>query len=322
MLEDIFSKIDNVLPDIEIIEQKIIKLNEVCTTKEIIPYQSQISTMSDVLSNLKSYILAKVEKDKITPDRLDEYHQKLSKAEALRKKYNLSLEKLKEKYEEDKKKLSFLEEIFFTEKEIEQEFNEKTRLVRETASLLQRKREESKKKFESLINNKIRLLGMQTGQISIEFNNTSDLTKDGIATARFVYRSADETSFSHLNKVASGGEISRIMLAFKSILSEKLPNDTIIFDEIDVGIGGNIAFAIGQEMKYIVKNKQLLVITHLPQIAKYADRHFVIKKKIDNKVSTLVETLDRKERVREISRMLGGKAEIKDLEYAENFLLQ
>ena len=173
------------------------------------------------------------------------------------------------------------------------------------------------------MNEKIDFLGMKASEISIDFQNEKEITAEGLGKARFVYRSAKETGYTNLCDIASGGEISRVMLAMKSLLSQKLNIDIIIFDEIDAGIGGNIAFAIGREMQNIVNNhKQLLVITHLPQIAKYADRHFAIEKNIDDKVLTSVKQLSTKNRISEISRMLGGTGTKTDWEYAQNFLLK
>ena len=110
-----------------------------------------------------------------------------------------------------------------------------------------------------------------------------------------------------LGKVASGGELSRIMLAIKTILAESDQIETLIFDEIDAGISGRTAQMVAEKMNVIGKNHQIICITHLPQIAAMADTHFVIEKQVeDNRSITRIRELDKRESVEELARMLGG----------------
>ncbi|MGN1188670.1 MAG: DNA repair protein RecN, partial [Lachnospiraceae bacterium] len=110
-----------------------------------------------------------------------------------------------------------------------------------------------------------------------------------------------------LAKVASGGELSRIMLAIKTVLADQDEIDTLIFDEIDSGISGRTAQMVADKLDRIAKSRQVICITHLPQIAAMADRHFGISKSvIDNKTVTSIKELDNEESVMELARMLGG----------------
>jgi DNA repair protein RecN (Recombination protein N) len=111
-----------------------------------------------------------------------------------------------------------------------------------------------------------------------------------------------------LSKIASGGELSRVMLAIKSLLKEKAHIPTLIFDEIDVGLGGGVAAAMGEKLSLLSDDSQVLAITHSPQLAAYADHHFGVSKEVcDNKTVTSIHCLDPQERIEELSRMLAGK---------------
>ena len=110
-----------------------------------------------------------------------------------------------------------------------------------------------------------------------------------------------------LSKIASGGELSRIMLAFKSVVADKDDTDTLIFDEIDAGISGKTAQMVGNKLKQLSTNHQIICITHLPQIAALADEHFIIEKNVlSNKTTTDIHELNEEESVNELARLLGG----------------
>jgi DNA repair protein RecN (Recombination protein N) len=111
-----------------------------------------------------------------------------------------------------------------------------------------------------------------------------------------------------LSRIASGGELSRIVLAIKKILARNYRVATLLFDEVDAGIGGAIAEAVGEKLREIAKTHQVLCITHLPQIACFGTAHFSVRKNVQaGRTITSVKLLDQKERVEEITRMLGGK---------------
>ena len=133
------------------------------------------------------------------------------------------------------------------------------------------------------------------------------LSPTGYDKIRFL-SSINKNNFEDISKIASGGELSRFMLALKVSLMDVKSRPTIIFDEIDTGIGGSTADAVGNRLKTLSKNLQVLVVTHQPQIAAKADIHFKIRKTSnDNKIKTLIEKLDDKNREIEIARMLSGE---------------
>ena len=109
-------------------------------------------------------------------------------------------------------------------------------------------------------------------------------------------------------RIASGGELSRLMLALKSVAGDDAPGLTLVFDEVDAGIGGRVAEVVGRKLKTIAARQQVVCVTHLPQIAAFADRHLAVRKRVERgRTTTLVEDLSEDGRIEEVARMLGGE---------------
>lgn len=159
------------------------------------------------------------------------------------------------------------------------------------------------------------LLELNFSQVEFEINIThlKDITSGGADEAEFMISLNPGENLKPLVKIASGGELSRIMLGIKSVLAAKDDTDTLIFDEIDTGISGRTAQKVSEKMMGIAKNHQIICITHLPQIAAMADTHFLIEKNVDNDTtSTIIRKISPDEIIEELSRMLGG-TQITDL---------
>jgi DNA repair protein RecN (Recombination protein N) len=152
----------------------------------------------------------------------------------------------------------------------------------------------------------------------------SQLSATGIDQAVFMIAPNVGESLKPLSSIASGGELSRVVLALKAILAECDAVGTVIFDEVDAGIGGAVADVVGKKLNALSKKHQLICITHLPQIARFGDNHFLIFKRVKNKrTQTLIEPLDAEQRIQEVARMLGGvKISATTLEHARELLGQ
>ncbi len=149
-------------------------------------------------------------------------------------------------------------------------------------------------------------------EFEMSFEETADYTAEGKDLAEFLISTNPGEPLRPLAKIASGGELSRIMLAIKTVLADKDDIDTVIFDEIDVGISGRTAQKVSEKMMLIGRTRQVICITHLAQIAAMADSHFRIEKKVENgETRTQIRRLDETESVQELARILGG-AEITD----------
>jgi len=175
------------------------------------------------------------------------------------------------------------------------------------ANIIHEKRKNVKVNFEDLLNSCLLDLGMNNSQLKINLERTHNLQKYGFSIGQFLLKSSKNNEYSDIREIASGGEISRVMLAIKSIISNHTKLSSIIFDEIDTGISGSISSKVGDLMYKMSKKMQVIVITHTAQVASKGDFHFkVFKKEFNNRVVTDVKILNDKERVNEIAEMLSG----------------
>ena len=190
------------------------------------------------------------------------------------------------------------------------------------ANLIHKKRYSVKNDFEKLLNQNLSELGMNNSEIKIDLSKTESIQKNGFSEGRFLLRSNKGDKYSDLRNIASGGEVSRIMLSIKSILSSYIKLSTIIFDEIDTGISGSVSSKVADLMDQMSKNMQVIVITHTPQVASKGDFHYkVFKKEVQNKIITDIKLLEDKDRVKEIAEMLSGDKSNKSANELANELL-
>ncbi|MEO0282172.1 MAG: DNA repair protein RecN, partial [candidate division WOR-3 bacterium] len=174
----------------------------------------------------------------------------------------------------------------------------------ELGLILHKKRVRGSKKFEEYVNECLKNLNMKDTKLNIKIDfSLKNFNEMGYDDVEFFIANRFNEEGQPLKKIASGGEISRIMLSIKDYLRKKDPVMTMIFDEIDIGISGDTATKVAELMKNISKFKQIITITHLPQIAAKADNHIFVSK--DNK-SIKVKELNDEERVKEIARLLGS----------------
>jgi len=190
------------------------------------------------------------------------------------------------------------------------------------ANLIHEKRYSVKNDFEKLLNQNLSELGMNNSEIKIDLSKTESIQKNGFSEGKFLLKSNKGDKYSDLRNIASGGEVSRIMLSIKSILSSYIKLSTIIFDEIDTGISGSVSSKVADLMGQMSKNMQVIVITHTPQVASKGDFHYkVFKKEVENKIITDIKLLEDKDRVKEIAEMLSGDKSNKSANELANELL-
>ena len=160
------------------------------------------------------------------------------------------------------------------------------------------------KELEAILDN----LGMSQARFSIKNSLSENYFKNGKDTLQFLFSANKGGQFGELKKVASGGELSRIMLAIKKVLSENSQLPTIIFDEIDTGVSGEISNKMASIMSTMSEQMQVITITHLPQIAAKGNQHYkVYKEEVNNSTTTSLKQLSEDERIVEIAEMLSGK---------------
>jgi DNA repair protein RecN (Recombination protein N) len=179
--------------------------------------------------------------------------------------------------------------------------------LREQASLLSERRKAVSEKIAEYIATQLGELGMPFAKFKIDYLE-SELTNTGFDKIEFLFSANKQLSFQNVAKVASGGEMSRLMLSIKTLLAKQGDLPTIIFDEIDTGVSGEVADKMGGIIKDVSQDIQIINITHLPQIASKGDYHFfVYKESDDNSTSTQIKMLSKEERITEIAKMLSGQ---------------
>ena len=208
--------------------------------------------------------------------------------------------------------------------------NEILKNLKVIATELSAQRKKFAVNFESEIKEQLVQLGMPSAIFKVEFKQNENqsfesiISLDGIDDVEFMFSANLGQPLKSLVKVISGGEMSRFMLAFKTVISKVDSINTLIFDEIDTGISGNIAHVVAQKMAIVSKHRQVICVSHLPQISAMADNHFLIRKyETENQTQTEVSLLNEGERITEISRLLGGvqNSEV-SLSSAKELLLQ
>lgn len=256
--------------------------------------------------------------------RLNEIEARLNELNRLKKKYGSTVKEMlayKEKIKIE------MDEINNREYHIEQLIKQIDDAEKEAlmiAEKLSDVRKKTAKQLEKDILNELKDLYLENAQFSVQFKRISDetLTKDGIDHVTFMLSTNVGEPLKELDKVASGGELSRIMLALKKIFAEHDHIQTVIFDEIDTGVSGRVAQAIAEKMYQISTTAQTLCITHLPQVAAMADHHLLVEKVIDNDItSTRITALSHEEIVKELGKMMTGtKLTDSALEHAEELI--
>lgn len=252
------------------------------------------------------------------PGRLAAVDDRIEVLGRLKRKHGGTIEAVLTKQASMEKELT---EIGGADEEMERvsaDLDVQTGVMSEKALVLSQKRQEKAVLLEKAIEEEIRALNMAAAQFEVRFRPMgTDLKSVPISADRFTERGRDDCEFylstnvgealKPLNRIASGGELSRIILAMKKVLARSGSVSTIIFDEVDSGIGGATAEIVGEKLKEVALHHQVLCITHLPQIACFGDRHYrVVKRVSDGKANTCMEILSDQERLDEITRMLGG----------------
>ena len=184
---------------------------------------------------------------------------------------------------------------------------EQEKLLREKAVLLSKERQEDAKVLAKQIQGEMQEMGFLDTKFEFHFQEKKEPTEKGLDEVEAYVSLNPGEPLRPLREVGSGGELSRIMLSIKTVLADTEGVSTLIFDEIDSGISGRTAEKVGEKLQKIAKNHQVILITHLPQIAAKADHHFLIEKTVENGVThTGIHPLEEKESIEELARLLGG----------------
>ncbi len=253
-----------------------------------------------------------------SPDRLDQVHQRLHALEKLTKKYGASCREILGFL--DKCQSELQEILAYTERSecLSRQFDAEAEAYRRCAEKLSAKRRQDAVRLESEIGREFKALAMERMKLHVRFGTQEEGQDQTRFPASYGLHGMDRVEFllapnkgeemRPLAKIASGGELSRLMLSIRSLCRNEESDKTFVFDEVDAGIGGRVAEAVGRRLRSIAEENQVLCVTHLPQIAAFARCHFSVRKEVvDGRTETIVKTLSDTERIQELSRMLGGE---------------
>ncbi len=288
----------------------------------LLPLASRIKSctleIEDIYETLKDYL----ENMQYSQVELDQMQSRLAQLQKIKKKYGPSLSSVIEFKNNIDSKLSALtngeDDIIFIEKKL----NKAKAELKEKAYELSARRKKSSLKLSSSIEKTLKKLGMKHASFAVNLT-TKDFHLDGIDNVDFLMSANPGVEKRSIKEIASGGELSRVMLAIKTTLSEKDKVSILVFDEVDAGIGGEVATNVAQALLDLAATSQVIAITHLASIASKAHSHLMVKKYVEHDLSfTSIVELNDEERVSEIARMLSGDSNSKvSLEHAKALLV-
>jgi DNA repair protein RecN (Recombination protein N) len=308
---DSLMKMKNEIDELEKIDKTFTDVNK--------EYESAVAIISEIANTLRSYN-GKIEVD---PEKLAEIRERIGSIYLLKKKYGGSVKAVLEHREKIGDEFSVAENYSGKIAELEA----KIKTVREncgsTAERLSTKRKETAKKVEKDVVELLKHVDIPDSRFEVRFSylpaenlddyilikgNPVKFNSSGYDDVQFFISTNLGEDVKPLTKIASGGEISRIMLTLKSILAKKDKLPLLIFDEIDTGVSGHIAQKVGQTLKLLAINHQIIAITHLPQISGLADQHYVVEKiEVNNRVISKIKKLNKEESINEVAKLMSGE---------------
>jgi len=242
------------------------------------------------------------------PQRLEEVFSRLEEISRLKRKHGDSIEEIIKKQQQIESELGGLENSAERLEEAERRRDSLRKKVSAVASSISVARKAGAGRLQDLFSEQAESVGLKNARFEVEFSE-KDLSGDGRDSVQFLFSANPGQPPRPVSRVASGGELSRIMLLLKSFVSTGDAGSIFIFDEVDAGIGGVVAESIGRKIKNLSDQSQVVCITHLPQVAKFADTHLLVAKEFgESETDVSVDALGEEERVVEIGRMLAGES--------------
>jgi DNA repair protein RecN (Recombination protein N) len=262
--------------------------------------------IEEAIRGLRGY-LAGLEPD---PERLDSIERRRDLLFRLTRKYGPSIEDVLKRGQEAAQELALLDTADAELESLARERQEAEERLREAAARLTAKRGKAGKKLAQAVGRLLPDLGLPEGQLSVQVTPSDSITRHGADEVTFLVRLNVGLEARPLAQVASGGELSRLMLALKVVLAAHDAVPTLVFDEVDQGIGGEVALKVAEALSEVARSRQVLVITHLPQIAAQGVHHVVVSKRPRGGIATAdVSVVSGDDRITELARMLGDPAD-------------
>ena len=274
-----------------------------------------IERLRDVGSELREYS-QNLDNDE---ERLNEIQERLFLLDKLKRKYGSTLAEVLETYKKLADELAGIEYSTQNIEELEKSLKEQHEVLLQKASVITEKRQDYAKVLSVYIQERLEKLELPKARFEISVT-PKELTSDGADNVEFLISTNVSEDLKPLAKVASGGEISRVMLAIKSIFAQSDDIDTVIFDEIDTGISGKASQSVADEIKDLSKYHQIILITHQPIIASKADKHFYVRKSQSDETKVEVYVLTGENRIKALAELAGGEINEQSVEFAKSLI--
>ena len=306
------------IADIEISEKSIDSINTAIRALEKIEdfnqeYKKQLGTLKSVYYDVQELArdLSSLREDTCFDEReRQEVESRLDIIFSLKRKYGNTIEEILDYKKEIEEEINRIQNLDEHNSKLKKDLTNIENKMQELCLFMNKVRKESGTELEKKINNELKDLEMKNAniKINITFNNEKKFNCDGLDSVQFLISTNIGEEAKSLNKIASGGEMSRIMLAIKNVLSNVDIVPVLIFDEIDTGISGIAAKSVGEKLKSISKVHQVLCVTHLGSIAAMGDYNYYISKNVEkNKTKTNIELLNEEKTIKEIARIVSGE---------------
>ena len=268
---------------------------------------NQLVSIEDLCISVSRDVSGYADSSEFDEERAKKLEERLDLINHLKLKYGNTIEKILEYRDEKQQKLELLENYDIKKKQAQQKLDETEKILDKKCEKLSNLRKKYAVEFEKRVVETLEDLNFLQVKFKVDFKKSGTYSANGNDKAEFMISTNPGEPLMPLAKIASGGELSRIMLGIKTIMAGQDDIDTLIFDEIDTGISGRTAQKVAEQMKLLSKKHQIICITHLPQIAAMADNHLKIEKTSEgNETSTKIYPLDEEKSVEELARMLGG----------------
>ncbi|MBE5937532.1 MAG: DNA repair protein RecN [Lachnospiraceae bacterium] len=281
----------------------------------LVQIQNQLFDLEAICSDVERDLSSYINKLSFDEEETMEVSKRLDLINRFKAKYGNTIEKIKTFAIKSEERLSVLQNFGEEREKLINDIENIKKEYFKTAAKLTEARKEKAEVFAGRLIEALTELNFMEVRFEVKFEDASDMTAKGMDVVEFMISTNTGESIKPLAEIASGGELSRIMLGLKSIMADKDRIGTMIFDEIDSGISGRTAQKVSERLQVLSKEHQIICITHLPQIAAMADNHYLIEKNVKNgKTVTEITGLSEDESVKELARMLGG------MEITENVL--
>lgn len=294
----------------EMTGQALQNLNEVASFDDkLSPLVDELSQIDSMLSDFSRELSFYIDENEYSPERFSEVTERLDLINNLKAKYGRTIDEILSALEEKEERLEKLQNFDEYLSGLKKKLSDAEKILRRDSETVSKIRKESALSLSDAVKKELLSLNFNDVNFEIRFTDLDKFSSNGTDSCEYYISMNKGEPMRPLKDVASGGELSRIMLSIKTVLAEKDATDTMIFDEIDSGISGRTAQAVAEKLCRVSSKHQVILITHLQQIAAMADRHFVVEKNnVENGTVSTIHEVTGDALIEELGRMLGGAA--------------